>query len=105
MVLNGERKLPILWHEKLWGKNGQGDEWHEKLWEHYDASGQADKWAHKWRSIDPNTLLEPGHAHVWHERYWILTFSYCIKVGFLVILVRIWSRECSKLVFFSGSNI
>ncbi|KAE9453082.1 hypothetical protein C3L33_15016, partial [Rhododendron williamsianum] len=52
-----------------WGKNGQGDEWHEKWWEHYDASGKAEKWAHKWCSIDPNTLLEPGHAHVWHERW------------------------------------
>lgn len=52
-----------------WGKNGEGGEWHEKWWEHYDASGQAEKWAHKFCSIDPNTLLEPGHAHVWHERW------------------------------------
>ncbi|PIA45102.1 hypothetical protein AQUCO_01700559v1 [Aquilegia coerulea] len=52
-----------------WGKNGKGDEWHEKWWEHYDASGQAEKWAHKWCSIDPNTPLEAGHAHVWHERW------------------------------------
>ncbi|GKV48385.1 hypothetical protein SLEP1_g55209 [Rubroshorea leprosula] len=52
-----------------WGKNGKGDEWQEKWWEHYDASGQAEKWAHKWCSIDPNTPLEAGHAHVWHERW------------------------------------
>ncbi|KAA8529867.1 hypothetical protein F0562_034529 [Nyssa sinensis] len=41
----------------------------EKWWEHYDASGQAKKWAHKWCSIDPQTQLEAGHAHVWHERW------------------------------------
>lgn len=52
-----------------WGKNGIGSEWQEKWWEHYDASGQADKWAHKWCCIDPNTPVEPGHAHVWHERW------------------------------------
>lgn len=52
-----------------WGRNGNGEEWHEKWWEHYDASGQAEKWAHKWCCIDSNTLLEPGHAHVWHERW------------------------------------
>ncbi|KAK9146555.1 hypothetical protein Sjap_006458 [Stephania japonica] len=52
-----------------WGKNGSGTEWQEKWWEHYDASGHADKWAHKWCSIDPHTPLEPGHAHVWHERW------------------------------------
>ncbi|KAI4317912.1 hypothetical protein L6164_025740 [Bauhinia variegata] len=52
-----------------WGKNGIGEEWQEKWWEHYDASGQAEKWAHKWCSIDPNTPLEPGHAHIWHERW------------------------------------
>ncbi|XP_009376000.2 uncharacterized protein LOC103964754 [Pyrus x bretschneideri] len=52
-----------------WGKNGRGDEWHEKWKEHYDASGQAEKWAHKWCSIDPNTPLEAGHAHIWHERW------------------------------------
>ncbi|OWM87820.1 uncharacterized protein LOC116207461 [Punica granatum] len=52
-----------------WGKNGKGEEWQEKWWEHYDASGQADKWAHKWCSIDPKTPLEAGHAHVWHERW------------------------------------
>ncbi|XP_027364136.1 uncharacterized protein LOC113871305 [Abrus precatorius] len=52
-----------------WGSNGKGNEWHEKWWEHYNASGQAEKWAHKWCSIDPNTLLDPGHAHVWHERW------------------------------------
>ncbi|KAL6292091.1 hypothetical protein ACE6H2_000233 [Prunus campanulata] len=52
-----------------WGKNGKGDEWQEKWWEHYDASGQAEKWAHKWCSIDPNTPLEAGHAHIWHERW------------------------------------
>jgi len=51
-----------------WGKNGYGGEWQEKWWEHYDASGQAEKWAHKWCRIDPNTPLEAGHAHVWHER-------------------------------------
>ncbi|KAJ1411426.1 RNA polymerase II transcription elongation factor DSIF/SUPT5H/SPT5, partial [Sesbania bispinosa] len=50
-----------------WGSNGKGNEWQEKWWEHYNASGQAEKWAHKWCSIDPNTPLEPGHAHVWHE--------------------------------------
>ncbi|CAA0828290.1 Unknown protein [Striga hermonthica] len=52
-----------------WGKNIQGDEWQEKWWEHYDATGQAEKWAHKWCSIDPHTPLEVGHAHVWHERW------------------------------------
>ncbi|CAK9150974.1 unnamed protein product [Ilex paraguariensis] len=52
-----------------WGKNGKGDEWQEKWWEHYDASGQAEKWAHKWCSIDPNTPVRVGHAHVWHERW------------------------------------
>ncbi|KAF8394354.1 hypothetical protein HHK36_020562 [Tetracentron sinense] len=52
-----------------WGNNGKGDEWHEKWWEHYDATGQAEKCAHKWCSIDPNTPLEAGHAHVWHERW------------------------------------
>lgn len=52
-----------------WGKNGEGDEWQEQWWEHYDASGKSEKWAHKWCSIDPNTPLDAGHAHVWHERY------------------------------------
>ncbi|GAB2294643.1 hypothetical protein Dimus_028839 [Dionaea muscipula] len=52
-----------------WGKNGKGEEWQEKWRENYDASGRADKWAHKWCSIDPNTKLEAGHAHVWHERW------------------------------------
>ncbi|GAV57535.1 hypothetical protein CFOL_v3_01072 [Cephalotus follicularis] len=52
-----------------WGKNGNGDEWREEWWEHYNASGQAEKWAHKWCSIDPNTPVEVGHAHVWHERW------------------------------------
>ncbi|KAK7279289.1 hypothetical protein RJT34_24336 [Clitoria ternatea] len=52
-----------------WGSNGKGNEWQEKWWEHYNASGQAEKWAHKWCSIDPNTPLDPGHAHVWHERW------------------------------------
>ncbi|XP_057467180.1 protein LIKE EARLY STARVATION, chloroplastic [Actinidia eriantha] len=52
-----------------WGKNGNGDEWQEKWWERYDASGQAEKWAHKWCSIDPSTPLEAGHAHQWHERW------------------------------------
>lgn len=56
-----------------WGKNGRGDEWQEKWWEHYDASGQAEKWAHKWCTIDPNTPVDAGHAHIWHERYQILT--------------------------------
>ncbi|KAK8661442.1 hypothetical protein V6N13_091046 [Hibiscus sabdariffa] len=52
-----------------WGKNANGEEWQEKWWEHYDASGKSEKWADKWCSIDPNTPLEPGHAHVWHERW------------------------------------
>ncbi|KAJ0092513.1 hypothetical protein Patl1_25276 [Pistacia atlantica] len=52
-----------------WGKNGIGEEWQEKWWEHYDASGQSEKWAHKWCSLDPNTPLDVGHAHVWHERW------------------------------------
>lgn len=52
-----------------WGKKGEDDEWQEKWWEHYDASGKADKWAHKWCRINPNTQLEPGHAHVWHEKW------------------------------------
>lgn len=52
-----------------WGRNGKGDEWQENWFEHYNASGQAEKWAHKWCSIDPNTPLEAGHAHVWHERW------------------------------------
>ncbi|KAL8265598.1 hypothetical protein R6Q59_002942 [Mikania micrantha] len=51
-----------------WGKSGKGDEWQEKWFEHYGA-GQAEKWAHKWCSIDPSTQLEAGHAHVWHERW------------------------------------
>ncbi|KAJ8491787.1 hypothetical protein OPV22_013508 [Ensete ventricosum] len=52
-----------------WGKNVEGEEWQEKWWEHYDASGQAEKWAHKWCCIDPRTPLRAGHAHVWHERW------------------------------------
>lgn len=52
-----------------WGRNGKGDEWQENWFEHYNASGQAEKWAHKWCSIDPNTPLDAGHAHVWHERW------------------------------------
>ncbi|KAJ9182192.1 hypothetical protein P3X46_006215 [Hevea brasiliensis] len=52
-----------------WGKNGRGDEWKEEWWEHYDASNQAEKWAHKWCTVDPTTRLEAGHAHVWHERW------------------------------------
>ncbi|KAL8485094.1 hypothetical protein ACS0TY_027406 [Phlomoides rotata] len=52
-----------------WGKNVHGGEWQEKWWEHYGASGQAEKWADKWCSIDPNTPLDDGHAHVWHERW------------------------------------
>lgn len=51
-----------------WGKNGKGDEWQEKWFEHYGA-GQAEKWAHKWCTIDPTTQLEAGHGHVWHERW------------------------------------
>lgn len=52
-----------------WGRNEKGEEWQEKWWEHYGAGGQAEKWAHKWCSIDPNTPLDAGHAHVWHERW------------------------------------
>lgn len=52
-----------------WGKSGQGDEWQEKWFEHYDATGKSEKWAHKWCSLDRNTPLDVGHAHVWHERY------------------------------------
>lgn len=52
-----------------WGKNGNGDEWQEQWREHYGPSGLAEKWAHKWCTIDPNTPLEAGHAHVWHERW------------------------------------
>ena len=51
-----------------WGRNGYGTEWHEKWWEHYDASGHAAKSTKKWCKIDKATPLEPGHAHVWHER-------------------------------------
>lgn len=51
-----------------WAKNGQANEWHEKWWEHYNASGYAEKWADKWCKVDESTILEPGHAHVWHER-------------------------------------
>lgn len=73
-----------------WGKNGIGSEWQEKWWEHYDASGQADKWAHKWCCIDPNTPVEPGHAHVWHERYqeaqqMLLLLSYLSSLTFFCI--------------------
>ncbi|CAN0887133.1 hypothetical protein LINGRAHAP2_LOCUS15542 [Linum grandiflorum] len=52
-----------------WGKNGEGDEWQEQWFEHYDASNKAEKWAHKWCSIDPTTPLDDGHAHVWHEKW------------------------------------
>lgn len=52
-----------------WGKNGSGTEWQEKWWEYYNTSGQAEKNAHKWCKIDPNTYVDPGHAHIWHERY------------------------------------
>ncbi|KAF3781930.1 hypothetical protein EJ110_NYTH35476 [Nymphaea thermarum] len=52
-----------------WGKNGKNEEWQEKWWERYDASGFAEKWAHKWCCIDPFTPLKAGHAHVWHERW------------------------------------
>jgi len=52
-----------------WAKNEVGGQWHEKWREHYDASGRAEKWADKWSQVDPNTPLEPGHAHVWHERW------------------------------------
>ncbi|CAJ1967012.1 unnamed protein product [Sphenostylis stenocarpa] len=52
-----------------WGSNGKGNEWQEKWGERYNAAGQTEKWADKWCSIDPNTPLEPGHAHVWHERW------------------------------------
>ncbi|CAI9118351.1 OLC1v1019910C1 [Oldenlandia corymbosa var. corymbosa] len=52
-----------------WGKNGKGDEWQEQWWEHYGAGGYVDKWAHKWCSLDTNTPLDDGHAHVWHERW------------------------------------
>lgn len=52
-----------------WAKNEKDEEWQEKWWEHYDASGKAEKWAHKWCSIDPYTPLDAGHAHVWHERW------------------------------------
>ncbi|KAL1207959.1 Protein LIKE EARLY STARVATION [Cardamine amara subsp. amara] len=52
-----------------WGKSGTGDEWQEKWWEHYDATGKSEKWAHKWCSLDRNTPLDVGHAHVWHERW------------------------------------
>ncbi|XP_047334960.1 uncharacterized protein LOC124938542 isoform X2 [Impatiens glandulifera] len=52
-----------------WGVNARGEEWQEKWWEHYDAAGEAEKWAHKWCSIDPTTPLDDGHAHVWHERW------------------------------------
>jgi len=51
-----------------WGSNGKGNEWQEKWGERYNAAGQSEKWADKWCSIDPNTPLAPGHAHVWHER-------------------------------------
>ncbi|KAJ9154246.1 hypothetical protein P3X46_027602 [Hevea brasiliensis] len=52
-----------------WGKNGRDDEWKEESLEHYDASNQTEKWAHKWCTVDPTTQLEAGHAHVWHERW------------------------------------
>ncbi|VVA98629.1 unnamed protein product [Arabis nemorensis] len=52
-----------------WGKSGKGDEWQEKWFEHYDATGKSEKWAHKWCSLDRNTPLDVGHAHVWHERW------------------------------------
>ncbi|XP_051130154.1 uncharacterized protein LOC127250775 [Andrographis paniculata] len=62
----------IIHLEKMadkWGKNARGDEWQEQWWEHYDHSGRAEKWAHKWCSIDPQTPVDVGHAHVWHERW------------------------------------
>ncbi|XP_022958887.1 uncharacterized protein LOC111460038 [Cucurbita moschata] len=52
-----------------WGKNGSGTEWQEKWWEYYNTSGQVEKNAHKWCKIDPNTYVDPGHAHIWHERW------------------------------------
>jgi hypothetical protein len=52
-----------------WGKNGKGEQWQEQWWEQYDSSGKAEKSADKWCSLDPNTPLDVGHAHVWHERY------------------------------------
>ncbi|CAH9145789.1 unnamed protein product [Cuscuta epithymum] len=52
-----------------WGRNGRGEEWQEQWLEKYDATGQAEKWAHKWCTIDPNTPLDAGHAHLWHERW------------------------------------
>lgn len=52
-----------------WAKNAKGEEWQEQWWEHYGASGQAEKWAHKWCSLDPSKQLDVGHAHVWHERW------------------------------------
>ncbi|XP_023514387.1 uncharacterized protein LOC111778665 [Cucurbita pepo subsp. pepo] len=52
-----------------WGKNESGTEWQEKWWEYYGGSGQAEKNAHKWCKIDPNTYVDPGHAHIWCERW------------------------------------
>ncbi|KGN61656.1 uncharacterized protein LOC101218256 [Cucumis sativus] len=52
-----------------WGINGSGTEWQEKWWEYYNTSGQAEKNAHKWCKIDPNTYVDPGHAHIWNERW------------------------------------
>uniref|UniRef100_A0A0A9D6J0 Uncharacterized protein n=1 Tax=Arundo donax TaxID=35708 RepID=A0A0A9D6J0_ARUDO len=52
-----------------WGQNGKGEQWQEQWFEHYDSTGQAEKWADKWCSLDPNTPLDVGHAHVWHERW------------------------------------
>ncbi|KNA14173.1 hypothetical protein SOVF_109480 [Spinacia oleracea] len=73
-----------------WGKNAKGEEWQEKWLEKYDASGKADKWAHKWCSIDPNTQVEIGHAHVWHER-WGETYD---RQGGSIKYTDKWAERC-----------
>ena len=70
-----------------WGKNESGTEWQEKWWEYYGGSGQAEKNAHKWCKIDPNTYVDPGHAHIWCERYIFFFFQTFVCKSTIVLAV------------------